>query len=424
MGAAVHEWVWAAVAAGDVTAVRAAPASFDINGLHPRYGTVLTAFLQALLNVEGRFAMESNMKGRIRELVEELGRRGARPDMVVPAASIEVRGLYRDWRFAGDVTAMQVVIQMRNDLIKVKFDEGEDNAADDAELLNEVIDRYAEFAARGPCAARVLVPEAVVNCWQRCLEDQAAADLVIVAPDGKTRTHALLLRQSSPVVAAMLSAGMCEGEQREVRVQESTRVVELFLRLLYTGCVPPEPELVEGPELKVNLRVAVRVAFRSNSARGVLLPMGLGGEVHVMDDDGDALIKFDGISHRQWVKRRNFWCLRLAPAESAVRLQKDLAGALALAHRWQVCGLAEVLAECLEREVCAESFESTLEAAVLHGLGRLQAACFAFAQNSAQVRAAYEAGAYGPTVITALGPVVRGDTGDSRTLRKRQRESL
>lgn len=42
VGAGPDEWVWAAIAAGDVTAVRAAPPTFDISGVHPKYGGVFT----------------------------------------------------------------------------------------------------------------------------------------------------------------------------------------------------------------------------------------------------------------------------------------------------------------------------------------------------------------------------------------------
>jgi len=217
----------------------------------------------------------------------------------------------------------------------------------------------------------------------------------------------------------MLACGMQEGKSREVPLQEPTRIAELFLTLLYTGCLPSEPEAPQkGPALSVGLRVVVRAAFVSNSAKSTLLPPGMGGEVQVLDDHGDALVRFEGLPTRQWVSRRNFGRLRLASAEGCGQLQEDLAGALALAHRWQAVGLAEVLAERLERELTGEGFEPVLEVAVLHSVTRLQATCLAFARNSAHVRSAYEAGKFSTAVRSALEPIYGGGG------RKRSREAL
>ncbi|CAE8592624.1 unnamed protein product [Polarella glacialis] len=121
-----------------------------------------------------------------------------------------------------------------------------------------------------------------------------------------------------------------------------------------------------------------------------------------VDAKGDALVKFDGLQARQWVAKRNFARLRAPASTSADQLQEDLAGAFALSQRWQVDGLAEVLGERLERGLRAGSLAATLEVAVLHDASRLRAACLAFAQHSAQVRAAYDARSFTPTVLEAL----------------------
>jgi len=421
VGGGPDEWVWSAIAAGDVAVVRAAPTGFDACGIHPRYGSVLTAFLQALLNLEGRFLQEAHNRGRrAKDLIEELGRRGARPDLVIQSASFEVKSLYRDWRITGDVTAMQVVTQMRNDLLRCRYEDLTDRSEDDAEsadadagILTELIERYAELAVQnGRSMPRSLIPDAVVDTWERCLKDRASADVDLVSPDGRACCHSLILARASPVVAAMLASGMREGQSREVMLQEPVRVAELFLSLLYTGCLPQEPERsAEIPTLFLGARVVVRSAFTSNSARSVLLPAGMEGEVQVLDDHGDTLIRFDSLPTRQWVARKNFSRLRLATAEGAGQLQEDLAGALSLAHRWQATGLAEVLADRLERELTAKGFEAVLEVAVLHGIARLEATCLAYARNSSQVRAAYEAGKYGAAVSAALEPVCGGGAG-------------
>mmetsp|Transcript_181469 Transcript_181469/g.576060 ORF Transcript_181469/g.576060 Transcript_181469/m.576060 type:complete len:289 (-) Transcript_181469:382-1248(-) len=190
-GAGQFEWVWTAIASGHHNAVRAAPSNFDISGVHPRYGSVLTAFLQGLLNLEGAFVTEGDRRSRAKELVSELGRRGARPDQVIPCANILVKGLQRNWRLAGDITAMQAVIQIRNDLLSSKFEDmdndGEDSTLEDSvKTMSDLIDRYSEMISTGGHAVpRASIPEAVVNIWERFLEDGASSgDVEIVAPDG------------------------------------------------------------------------------------------------------------------------------------------------------------------------------------------------------------------------------------------------
>ncbi|CAE8661322.1 unnamed protein product, partial [Polarella glacialis] len=173
---------------------------------------------------------------------------------------------------------------------------------------------------------------------------------------------------------------------------EPTRVVQMFLTILYTGCLPAEHEPQELEEsLTPGVRVVVVEAFKSSNASSKLLPPGTEGMVAEVDAKGDALVKFDGLQARQWVAKRNFARLRAPASTSADQLQEDLAGAFALSQRWQVDGLAEVLGERLERGLRAGSLAATLEVAVLHDASRLRAACLAFAQHSAQVRAAYDA---------------------------------
>eukprot|EP00928_Gymnodinium_smaydae_P091015 TRINITY_DN74718_c0_g1_i1.p1 TRINITY_DN74718_c0_g1~~TRINITY_DN74718_c0_g1_i1.p1 ORF type:complete len:437 (-),score=77.36 TRINITY_DN74718_c0_g1_i1:18-1328(-) len=431
MGAGPEEWVWTAIASGDLSAVRAAPQTFDVGALHPRYGSVLTAFLQALLNLEGRF-IEAYRERRARELVEELGRRGARPDLAIPNANVEVKGLYRDFRLVGNVTALQAVIQMRNDLVKYKFErtdvpEGEEETEDagvagDIKILSNLVDRYAELASRpDQRAERSLIPNAVVGVWERCLADRASGDLTLVCSDGRAKAHTMVLCAASPVLGAMLNSGMRESSgSREVPVQETLRATELLLTLLYTGCLPPEPEPGEILEAVIGLKVAVSSPFMSNSANSILLPAGLAGEVESVDTKGDALIRFENVPLRQWVTRKNFVRLRPANADYNIELQRDLVGALSLAHCWQVEGLPELVAQRLELNLAPESFEASLEAALLQRLPRLRAACLAYAQASPAVRAAFEAGAYGPTVTSELQTLLTPGVNS----RKRPREAL
>lgn len=442
-GGGFYEWVWAAIAGGDLALVRSTPANFDVNAVHPRYGNVFTAFLQPLLNCEGRWILdEENRKRLVLELVSELGRRGARPDAIIPSANFEVKGIYSDWRISGDITALQATIQIRNDLLRVWFEgrcdkfypDGEDgdtkeftcNADEGAErdvsIMNCLIDRYADIMATGPCgvgpfASRSRTPNVTIALWERCLRDGFAADVAIASPDGsQALAHSLVLRNASPVLAAMMSSGMKESEgfrraaegppkglsrmPYKIDTQESPHVVELFLSAVYAGSLPMESN--DSSDLEKGTRVIVTSSFMSDSAKSMLVPSGTVGTVHTVDSKGDALIKFDGISARQWLKSKNFWKVREATEDNPAQIARDLAGVLSLCHCWQVNGLAEVISERLEQTISVLSFEPILEAACLHANQPLKTACLAFAQMTPQVREAYEGGGFGATVREAL----------------------
>jgi len=53
----------------------------------------------------------------------------------------------------------------------------------------------------------------------------------------------------------------------------------------------------------------VKEGFMSDNTVCLFLKRGLRGAVRRIDDDGDALIQFDGIKALQWVKRKKFRCL-------------------------------------------------------------------------------------------------------------------
>lgn len=408
-GGGQFEWVWLAIASGDAQALRAAPAAFDVAGTHPRYGSVLTAFLQGLLNLEGNFIAEGDRRSRAKELVNELARRGARPDQVIPCANMTIRGLYRSWRLTGDITPMQVVIQIRNDLTKWTFEHEEEDVTveESIKAAADLITKFSEMIAGG-CreVPRTSIPDAVLAIWERFLEDATSADVEIITPEGAVAAHAAVLSAASPVLGAMLASGMREGTRREVRVDDPLAAVELFRSLLYTGCVPAPDQAQpgdSGPQLRLGARVVVDSPLMSNSARSVLLPMCISGEVARLDEKGDALIQFEDVPARQWVTKKNFWRLRLADApRSSAATQEALVGAFLLTKRWQVSGLSEVLEERLERGLTAEGFGAVAEAAELHGVTRLRAVCLAFAQSSPLVRAAFDAGSYPQLVLDLL----------------------
>jgi len=56
----------------------------------------------------------------------------------------------------------------------------------------------------------------------------------------------------------------------------------------------------------VGYDVKVIKPFKSNSKDSTDLDYGLRGMVRKIDDDGDALIMFEGVDRKQWVRKKNF----------------------------------------------------------------------------------------------------------------------
>merc|ERR1712014_529338 len=67
-------------------------------------------------------------------------------------------------------------------------------------------------------------------------QDSASHDFTFHTRDASVTAHAAVLSKASPVLAAMLTTGMCEGQQRRIELKDvSSESVRLFLGLVYTG---------------------------------------------------------------------------------------------------------------------------------------------------------------------------------------------
>merc|ERR1712232_1290522 len=62
--------------------------------------------------------------------------------------------------------------------------------------------------------------------------------------------------------------------------------------------------------------VTVLEELKSENKERILLKQGLQGSVERYDDEGDALIRFDGIDKPQWIFQRDFPKLKFAELES------------------------------------------------------------------------------------------------------------
>lgn len=83
---------------------------------------------------------------------------------------------------------------------------------------------------------RICLSATVVDRWEAALHDQLSHDIAIETADGDCGAHAALLGNASPVLKALLGSAMLEGQQKRIRVPDtSANAVSLFLELTYTG---------------------------------------------------------------------------------------------------------------------------------------------------------------------------------------------
>mmetsp|Transcript_12415 Transcript_12415/g.29238 ORF Transcript_12415/g.29238 Transcript_12415/m.29238 type:complete len:301 (+) Transcript_12415:215-1117(+) len=84
-------------------------------------------------------------------------------------------------------------------------------------------------------ATKTSVDTAVVERWEKMYARQDTHDLVVEAIDGSVSAHAVVISTASPVVSAMLSSGMQEARQSQVRVDIPSDSLSLLFDLIYTG---------------------------------------------------------------------------------------------------------------------------------------------------------------------------------------------
>lgn len=87
-------------------------------------------------------------------------------------------------------------------------------------------------------APKVLVPEAVMEAWERVFEEAAVdGDVSLVAADGEeVWAHGHILKASSPVLRAMLRTPLREGQTRRIELPgEPAAAVRALVGLMYTG---------------------------------------------------------------------------------------------------------------------------------------------------------------------------------------------
>ncbi|CAK9096604.1 unnamed protein product [Durusdinium trenchii] len=125
------------------------------------------------------------------------------------------------------------------------------NWSDELDYLDKALERIArpvglpaedgtEGLAAWPWAEQ---NDGILENWERCLRATCSHDLTLDTADGPVTAHAVILKEASPVIKAMLGSPMKEQETQHVQVKDSPKAgVSLFLETLYTCSTSTEPD--------------------------------------------------------------------------------------------------------------------------------------------------------------------------------------
>lgn len=116
------------------------------------------------------------------------------------------------------------------------------NWSDELDYLDKALERIAR-ASNTEKRPKVLIDEGILENWERCLRATCSHDLTLDTADGPVTAHAVILKEASPVIKAMLGSPMKEQETQHVQVKDSPKAgVSLFLETLYTCSTSTEPD--------------------------------------------------------------------------------------------------------------------------------------------------------------------------------------
>ena len=238
--------------------------------------------------------------------------------------------------------------------------------------IDKILPLLYAACGRGRPAAREKIPidAAIVHRWSKLLHDASSHDVTLQTDDGAVGGDVSILSLASPVLERMLSTTMVEGRTKRVAVRDTPKAaMELFLEIVYTGCVSAEEEDDEESG-----EGAAAGAAASSSA-----------------------------------------------AESAAAAALAAAiGAHELAHRWNTDDVLALLENLLAKKLTDDNFGELAEAAHLRGTRALVDACVSYAARSAAVQAAADAGEYSAAVLELLGKAPAGEP----SRKKRRLQSL
>jgi len=218
---------------------------------------------------------------------------------------------------------------------------------------------------------------AIVERWSQLSRDTATHDVTFEADDGSVGAHSALVSLASPVLCAMLSSGMMEGQTKRVRAHGFSKdAIELLLEILYTGCTTREIKASPLPPPRIQVEEA-RQDAGGGAAAG-------------------------------------------AASDAAQEGTTELSAAICaheLAHSWQLPDVQALLEQVLGKLLSDASFFELAKTAQLRGSQGFVEACKTYGMGSSSVQLAVRAGGCAPEVLELLGMAPREDGRAKKRLR-------
>lgn len=243
------DFVWALIEGGECDDVKAlSPVDFNWRSLHPEHQ--ITPLQVA--SIFGITATNTKFKQYL-ELVSWLISVGADPAQEAPASCRHVRSIWKDadrsgteikLKFTG-ASAIAVVVHCRRILEKEMHEKGKLKADWSAEISNlaQVLNKLGK-TTKLRNSERMNVDVSVVDLWERMCNATTSHDVTFRTQDGVVTAHQALLSQASPVLDAMLSSGMREGQEKCIELKDiSSTAMSFLLELLYTGSTCAEVDV-------------------------------------------------------------------------------------------------------------------------------------------------------------------------------------
>lgn len=257
-----QKWLWTALAAGsaDLVERNEAGQDFDWNGSSKTYGTPLMAAVFSGPRTSDRGCTdfvtdnEAQFQGRLRLIRWMIMEKGADPRKEETAGCCadkswsitdddEVHSQTRTLSFRSH-SAFSALLEVRMHMLAA---EGEWSS--DIVRIDRIFEVFSQTRPKEKPGrpSTVKVHDAVVEMWERYLEDEASHDLTICCiRDGEqlgtVTAHSGLLVSASSVVKAMLCGQMKEGTMRKIEVECSVGAMKLLLSLVYAGSVSADAE--------------------------------------------------------------------------------------------------------------------------------------------------------------------------------------
>jgi len=264
-----QKWIWTALASGNAEIVEKNDPGpdFDWNGSSKTYGTPLMAVIfsgprtsdrgctDLVTDSEAQFQIRCRL---VRWMVIEKGADPKKEETAGCCADkswsitddAEVHSQTRTLSFRGH-SAFSALLEVRMHMLAAEGD-----WRSDISRIDRILDVFSSTRPKEQMGApsTLQVHEAVIDMWERYLEEDALKDLTLRCRKGhdvlgSVSVHSSLLASASVVVKAMISGPMREGATREVDVECRVVDMKLLLSLIYTGSASAEGDDAVGVDV-------------------------------------------------------------------------------------------------------------------------------------------------------------------------------